>query len=278
MPTWRLPEQITQHQQALTASLSAQAVFVVDVDSAAPLLAKDPVTPHYPASTTKLMTALVAYRTFPLTKMITITDAAESQGTVIGLLPSEQVTVQSLLTGLLIQSGNDAAFALGSAYPFGYPGFVTAMNQTAGELGMLNSHYTNPSGLDEEGQYMSARDLSVLVRAIIQQPLLKQFITTQRTSVRGQLLADKREVTHQLLNTHALLGRDPRVRGGKTGTTPEAGEVLVTLAQIANHEVVIVVMGSQDRYGETKQILNWLEANVIWLVPPKLATLQGSAP
>lgn len=262
---------------ALAASISAQAYFVMDLDSGAVLTAKNEQAPQYPASTTKLMTALVAFSSYPLDQVVTIGEESLAQGNTIHLLKDERITVQSLLTGLLVQSGNDAAFALANAYPFGYQGFVLAMNNTAAALGMTNSAFTNPSGLDDEHQYMSARDLAVVARAVVSQPLLKQFITTKRTVITGELAQpggdNIRTITHPLGNTNELLGKEPAIAGGKTGTTPAAGEVLVSLATVKGHEVIIVMMGSEDRYVDTKNMLRWLNQAYEWLPAPNLDTL-----
>lgn len=249
--------------QLVPPSVTAQAVMVQDVESGSILLEKSSTQPRSPASTTKLMTALVAKHIYPLDQVVTIGEEAFSQGTVMQLTVGEQLTVHNLLYGLLMTSGNDAAFALANHHQLGYSGFVAAMNQAAKEWSLESTHFTNPSGLDQTTHLTTARDLALLARIASRDQVLRPILSTKQhtiTDITGQQ-------QHQLRSTNQLLGTDKGVLAGKTGTTELAGEVLVSIADIQGHEVAIVVMGSSDRYSDTAAILDWLNQHYRWIEP-----------
>lgn len=161
--------------------LSAPSALVIDLDSASILFAKDQNAQLMPASTTKIMTALVAMKTYPLDKVITITDEDRSIGHSMNLVRGETITVENLLYGLLVASGNDAALALALSYPDnGYTGFVEAMNQTAKELNLNHTVYKNVSGVETPGHVTTVTDLSLLAKEAIKQPLFNQIVATEK--------------------------------------------------------------------------------------------------
>ncbi len=249
--------------QLVPPSVSAQAVMVQDVASGSILLEKSSTQPRSPASTTKLLTALVAKHIYPLDQIVTIGEEAFSQGTVMQLTVGEQLTVHNLLYGLLMTSGNDAAFALANHHQLGYSGFVAAMNQAAKEWSLKDTHFTNPSGLDQTNHLTTARDLALLARIASQDQVVRPILSTKQYTISD--ITGQRQ--HQLRSTNQLLGADKGVVAGKTGTTELAGEVLVSIADVKGHEVAIVVMGSSDRYGDTSAILDWLKQHYRWIEP-----------
>lgn len=242
------------------ASLSARSLYVLDVTSATPLLSKNPERPEYPASTTKLMTALVARQNYELAMPITITNRDTSFGTIIGLQPGEVLTVRDLLAAVVIRSGNDAAVALANHYPGGSAAFVNVMNQVAKSIGLTHTTFSNADGLDVFEQQTTARDLSIIAREAALDPVLAELANTKNLTI-----TDQSGIQHQLRNTNALLGVEPGVVGLKTGTTEQAGEVLITLVERDNRQVLIVLMGSQNRYDETRAILRWVFDHYQWL-------------
>jgi serine-type D-Ala-D-Ala carboxypeptidase (penicillin-binding protein 5/6) len=256
-------ELLTAEEKKFTASLSAQAIYVLDVPSASVLLSKNHNQLRYPASTTKLMTALVAREVYSLTTFLTVGKEASTSGTVIGLIWGEQVPVRNLLSGMLIQSGNDAAEVLANNYPQGREAFIQAMNDKAKALHLDQSSFTNPSGIDMPGHQSTARDLALLAREIMKDPLLAEIVRTPTETIQGQGTSS----AHLLTNTNALLGAELGVIGVKTGTTDLAGEVLITQLKKGDRELLIVVMGSQDRYSDTKQIMTWILSHYIWIDP-----------
>lgn len=240
--------------------ISAQSAYVYDLDSASVLYQKNAHQPLSPASTTKMMTALVANRVFDPNQIVTINQAALSQGNTMKLQRGEQITVRDLLVGLLIASANDSAFALADFYNGGYVGFVDQMNQLAEELALENAHFQNPSGLDQADHHATARDLAIIGKEILNNHFFKQLVATK-----NRLVMDvSGKIIHRLYNTNALLDREPGIRGIKTGTTNSAGQVLVSFLERDGRKIIIVVMGSTNRYTDTKTIIDWLFANYQW--------------
>ncbi len=240
---------------------TARAIVAQDLDSKTILFLKNPNTRLYPASTTKIMTALVSLTTYKnLDQVVTITDENLAIGHKMGLKAGEKISLRSLIKGLLIASGNDAALALAKHHPQGYAGFIKAMNLKAKSLGLTHTHYTNPSGVEERDHYTSARDLAVLTTVALKFPFLRQIVQTKTIT----LISADGKIKHHLHNTNLLLGKVAGVEGFKTGWTPQAGECLVTLIERHRHPIVIVLLGSQDRFGETTRLIDWLYRNYSW--------------
>lgn len=244
------------------ATLSATAVYVADTDSGSILLTKNPEELRFPASTTKLMTALVARKEYQLHDVATISaEVVNTDGTKVGLAVGEVQTVENLLKATLISSGNDAAMALALHHPSGLAGFLSEMNQTAHELHLNSTNYTNPAGLDDMTQQASARDLGILAREVMADPVLRSIVRTKYAFIQDQ----SGYRGHQLHSTHQLLGVVPGVVGIKTGTTQQAGQTLVTQLERDGRSITIVVMGSQDRYADTIAIIDWVFSRYIWV-------------
>lgn len=241
--------------------LTAQAAMVIDLPSASILYEKNARTYQYPASTTKLMTALLAVDTYDLNQGFVVQEEAQSRGTTVGLLPGMEVTLLDALRAALIQSGNDAAFLLANNYPGGYEAFVARMNAKAQELHLEHTTFSNPSGLDSETQLTTASDLSLLTRVFLTHELLSEIVATPSTSITDQVTGK----SYWIYTTNRLLHQDSRYRGVKTGTTEKAGEVLVSRFQENERDFLIVVMHSDDRYDDTKNLVNWVLRNFQWI-------------
>ncbi len=244
---------------AFVKTLTASSVYVMDVSSASILLTKNADHQEFPASTTKMMTALVARKIYDLNDVLTVKSEAFSEGTTMGLVLGEQITVQNLLSGLLIQSGNDAAFVLANNHPFGYAGFVAEMNTLAQNLHLEHTHFSNASGLDQPQHQATARDFAILAKELMKDDVLRQIVATPKQTV-VDLTGQHR---HLLRTTNELLGKDGVV-GIKTGTTAQAGEALVTQVDRDQKSIIVVTLGSRDRYGETKKIIDWVFTNYEW--------------
>lgn len=239
--------------------ITASGVVVFDVESGVTLYARNSESLLYPASTTKIMTALVAFEKYGLDDVVTVKTVANS-GAVMGLVPGEQITVENLLYGALVQSGNDAAWALAEHYSGGVEEFVKAMNEKAQSLHLTNTHFTNPAGYDDSDHKTTAMDLTRLAA----------FALTNRTIARivGIPQITISDVTHTrfhpLTNVNTLLGKIPGVAGIKTGWTEEAGENLVTLIERDGHRVITVVLKSRNRFADTESLINWVFGNYEW--------------
>lgn len=240
--------------------ISARAIFVRDLTSGAVLYQKDANLSVSIASTTKIMTALVASAYFKPNSELTVNLAANTPGSKVGLQAGEKLSFRSILYGMLLNSGNDAAFALAENYPGGVAGFVLAMNKKARELNLTNTHFDNPAGFDSPQHYSSAKDLATITEEALKDPALDKIFATKETSI---ISLDKK-YTHQLANLNKLLTQVKGVLGVKTGYTDLAKENLVTLVNRDGHKVLTVVLGSDDRFGESTELIEWIYKNFIW--------------
>lgn len=248
-------------QNATFPIISAQGVLAVDLESGVTLFEKDADKALLPASTTKIVTALVAMNAFDKDDVIEVGNIS-IEGQKMRLIGGEKITVSDLLYGLLVFSANDAAEALTQNYPGGRDGFILAMNDFAGSLHLDNTNFTNPSGLDGNGDNIvsTARDLTRIATYAMKNPEFAKIVGTKEITVRS---VDERFV-HKLVSVNELLGEVPGVLGVKTGWTESARENLVTYIERDGHKVMLAVLGSQDRFGETKELITWIFANYSW--------------
>lgn len=241
-------------------SVTAQAAIVIDKESGTVMYEKNADTKLYPASITKMMTALVASEIYPLTEVLTVTEESEAIGSSIDLQRGEQMTVENLIKGLLVKSGNDAAYTLANLAPGGYDRFVELMNQKAKEWNMTNTTFTNVSGVEEEGHVTTVRDLATLEKIAMEHELFRNTVKLPRiqiTDITGT-------ITHDLESTNQLLGVVPGIEGVKTGFTNQAGECLVTQTTRDGHTIITVVLNSADRFGESQQLIEWAYRQYDW--------------
>ena len=242
--------------------ISASSAIVIDTKTAIMLYAKNPDSRHLPASTTKLMTAIVALEKCDPEQVITAGNVI-GDGTQMGLAQGDRVTVKDLLYGLLVASGNDAAFVLADSCSDSPNNFVESMNQKAKELKMENSHFLNPAGFDDPLQYSSARDLAKLAKVAVSNPLISKIVATKNA-----VLTDVNGIKIYFLeNINQLLGEIEGIEGVKTGQTEGSLEVLITKTTRNDHTIITAVLGSYDRFGESKQLIEWTFANHRWINP-----------
>lgn len=253
------PQNIT----GISASyLSAKGVVVLDPSSSVKLFEKNIHSHFSPASTSKMMTALVALDYFKMDDILTVPKLVD-EGQDIKLAEGEKMSFENLLYALLVASANDAAQTLAANSPGGKETFVKQMNEKVAKLFLKNTHFVNPTGIDEPGQYSSPFDLSILTKYALANPAFAKIVQTQKitlTSVDGKM-------THEISNINQLLGKIKGVGGVKTGWTEEAGECLVTYVEREGRKIIIVVLGSKDRFGETEKLINWVFENFQWVEP-----------
>jgi len=236
--------------------LTAQSAVVMDIESKKMLLQKNPTQRLYPASTTKLATALVAMDYYPLDRVLKV-GGVKVEGQKMKLIDGETITVADLLRGLLMFSANDAAEVLANSFPGGKANFVAAMNLKVSQLGLSDTVFENPTGLDNENQYTTALDLAEMADYAIGRPFIAETVRTKKAAV----ASTDGKIIHNLTNINELLGVVPGVLGIKTGWTENAKENLVTYVERDNGKIIIVVLGSDDRFGETKKIIDWVFDN-----------------
>jgi D-alanyl-D-alanine carboxypeptidase (penicillin-binding protein 5/6) len=246
---------LAQQPQLLT-----DKYILIDVDTNKVLVSKNQDSKIYPASTTKLATALTALNLFPLDEVVTI-DQEYDEGKVMELQPGEKITIKSLVTALLVYSANDAAFSLANHYKLGSTGFISQMNSLMTKYNLKNTHFVNTDGLHNENHYSTVYDLSQLGRLAIQNSTVRDVVKNKSmtiTDVTGQ-------IKHEITTTNELLGIVPEVIGLKTGLTPEAKGCFIGLLNINGHLVISVVAQSDDRFQDTKTLISWLKQNVSWV-------------
>ena len=178
----------------------------------------------------------------------------------MGLVWNENITVRDLLYGLLVYSGNDAAEVLANNFPGGRGKFVEKMNEKAKELHAENTYFENPSGLDATGQETTAKDLARIASQGMLNPTFAKIVKTKEYiahNVSGTIV-------HKLKNRNELLGKVEGVLGVKTGWTESARENLVTYVNRDDRKIMIALLGSQDRFGESEQLVNWIFNNYEW--------------
>ena len=239
--------------------ISAQAALAVDMASGISLYEKNPDSPLLPASTTKIVTALIVFDTYPLDSILKVGNV-KIDGQKMGLKFGEEMKVEDLLYGLLVFSANDAAEVLAQGYPGGREEFVKAMNEKARQLSLENTKFYNPSGVDGNGHVTTARDLIRVSEVAMRIPEFAKIVGTKEITVAS--LDGK--LKHRLTNINLLLGKVPGVLGVKTGWTENARENLVTYIERDGHKVMIALLGSQDRFGETKELIDWMFGNYSW--------------
>ena len=251
---------IDQNQFWQSLFLTAESAYAFDLKSGTLLFEKNSRAKLYPASTIKMLTALVVVDYYHLDDLLRVETENSIIGNKINLQTGEQFKVRDLLAGLLLASANDSAYVLANNYEGGLEAFVSAMNQKAREINLQDSSFSNPAGLDETQQLSSARDLNILARELLKNDFLRKLVATPYLEITSFSSNDiiQQQSQYQLLNTNQLLGALGGVRGVKTGTTSLAGQVLVTLVDRSGREILLSLMNSQDRYGDTQKVLSWI--------------------
>jgi serine-type D-Ala-D-Ala carboxypeptidase (penicillin-binding protein 5/6) len=249
-----------QEERPDPPQVRATAWALVDADTGLYLAGKNPDRRLPIASTTKIMVALMALEEGAnLEEEVAISGQAERfVGTVysnIGLIEGERLSVRELLKAAMIPSGTEAVYALSEHLGGGSVGvFVEDMNQEADSMGLKNTHFENPAGLDARGHYSSARDLATMARAAMEYPTFADMVDTERTRISTQ----NREI--EFSNTNNLLYAYEEANGVKTGTSPQAGPCLVASATEGDETYIAVVLdaaGEEYRFDAARTALEY---------------------
>jgi D-alanyl-D-alanine carboxypeptidase (penicillin-binding protein 5/6) len=218
--------------------LAAKSAALLDTYSGEFLFLKNENERQYPASSTKILTALLVIEAGDLERMVTVdVEDTKVEPSSLDLKPGEQYTRRQLLYGLLLKSANDVAMALARDNAGSVEAFAEKMNERAAELGAVSSHFVNPHGLHDPNHYTTAHDLALIARAAMQQPLFRQIVSTVYYSWRAP-----NGPISQLRNHNRLLRHFAGCNGLKTGYTRAAQQVLVSSALRESREVVSVVL------------------------------------
>ena len=230
-------------------STSAGRGVLMDADTGELLWSRHPDEPGLIASTTKIMTGWLVCQAGDLDRPVTVSaEAVGVEGSSLYLKEGEILTREELLFGTLLQSGNDAALALAIDAAGSGEAFAARMNEAARRLGLQNTHYANPHGLDQEGNYSSVRDLALLTAAALGNGDFRRIVSSKTAVVSGERV---------LVNHNKLLWRCPGCIGVKTGYTRAAGRLLVSAAEREGRTLICVTANDPDDWTDHQALLDW---------------------
>lgn len=251
-------------------AIQATSALLIEPTSGTVLYELNADETRYPASTTKIMTALVTLENADLTQQITVEEGdfthVTADSSVAGFKPGEVLTVEQLLYGLMLPSGNDASYILARAVAGDVDTFVQMMNDRAAEVGCTGTHFANPCGLHDDNHYTTARDLMRITQAAMANPTFAQIVSTPSYELPATNLQEARtlENSNLLLDSTSSVYYAP-TQGIKTGNTTEAGRCLVAAASQNDITLYSVVLGCADAeipasLTETKRLFEWAYA------------------
>lgn len=234
-------------------NISAKSAVVICGETGEVLYSKSANQKLPMASTTKIMTALILAEQPDLSKTITVTEQMVAvEGSSMGLLKGDTVSFRDLLYGMLLASGNDAANATAYALGGGIKGFAHMMNKRAKEIGMNNTSFVTPSGLDDENHYTTAFDLALLTTVALKNSAFR----TACSSKQAVLYYGNPPYKRSLTNHNKLLGNYDGIIGVKTGFTKKSGRCLVTAAERDGKSVIAVTLNAPDDWNDHKKLLD----------------------
>lgn len=239
-------------QAAVDVGTSASFAVAIDAQTGRILYEKNAHGRHSMASTTKIMTAIVALEHGNLDDVVTVSPAAAAtEGSSMYLSPGEKITLGNLLYGLMLPSGNDAAMAIGEHVGGDIPGFAAMMNETAQKIGAVNTQFQNPSGLDAEGHYSTAYDMAIITRYAMKNPAFAEIVQTKKKMVPWE----GKQWDRTLENHNKLLSMYEGCIGVKTGYTKKTGRCLVSAAQRGGMTVICVTLADPNDWAGPRRHL-----------------------
>ncbi|QTN32109.1 D-alanyl-D-alanine carboxypeptidase [Akkermansiaceae bacterium] len=254
-PQGSVPVRVGSIPRTPPPAVVAESVLVVDLDSGRNLYAKNADSVRAVASTQKIITALCVLDAGDIDKTVVIQpDDTACEPTKLYLRPGERYTRRELLKVLMVKSANDVGRALARDVGGSQEGFANLMNRKCAQLGMRNSHFKNPHGLTEPGQYSTARDMGIATRVAYRSPLLRSYFATKSftfTYNNGR--------TRTIENTNKLLKTLPYVNGMKTGTTNASGRCLISTGTLNGRSVACVVLKSNtpNIWSDSEKLMRW---------------------
>lgn len=240
------------HEEELQTS--AQAAALIDVKSGRILYSHNGDEKMLIASLTKIMTAIVAIEYGDLSDTVKVSkNAYGKEGSSIYLRLGEEMSLEHMLYGLMLRSGNDAAVAIAEHVGGSVEGFVYLMNQKAEEIGMDHSHFMNPHGLDEEGHYSTANDMAKLTAYALHNEVFREIVKTKVKQVPNVY----EEWDHSWRNKNKMLSMFDGADGVKTGYTKAAGRCLVSSATIGGQQLAVVTLNDPNDWEDHTKLLNY---------------------
>lgn len=241
------PTAFAEDTSSKEPQIRGEGAYLIDVLSGQTLYMKNPDKPLAPASTTKIMTGLLAIERGNLNDIVTASSSMLNNklvyGTQIYLVPGEKMLFKDLLYAMFLNSANDAAVAVAEQIGSDLPHFVDMMNQRALEIGATQTHFLNPSGLSETGHVTTAHDLALIARVAYQNPLFAQYVRTKSQTISRS----KPGIPTLMVNENKLLWRDSTVDGIKTGYTASAQNCLVASVNKDGRQFIGVILKSPGR-------------------------------
>lgn len=233
--------------------VTARAAILVDAQTGASLYEKNPDLPLPPASTTKVITAIVAVEQEPLNAQLKVTkNAAQVAPCKISVRPGEQWKMNDLLRCLLLNSANDAGVVIAEGSAGSVEKFARLMNRKARALGAIHSHFANPHGLDQANHYSTVRDMTLIFKYAVQIPVIRKILQLKKMSFRGP----RSRMVH-LRNHNRLLGKYPGMVCGKTGYTSRAQRCFVGMATRGKKSLLVCVFGSENHFRDAAKLLDY---------------------
>ena len=231
--------------------VNAHHAIAMDRESKQVLFEQDAYDLVPMASTTKILTALITIERGNLDEKFTVSkNAASIRGSKVGYKAGEEITIRELLYGLMYKSGNDAAITLAEGIGGSIEGFAKIMNHYGSSIGILDSHFESPHGLDSSDHYSSAYDLALLTAKGMEYDTFREIVGTK------EIRKDKYNFTRDYNNINKILWKIPGANGVKTGYTGQAGKCLVSSVNCDGKDLIIVVLDCPDRWNVTEKIYN----------------------
>jgi len=239
----------------LPDAIKSRSAYLVDAATGQVLFARNEDERLLPASTTKLMTALIVYEKIgkKLTGSVTITENDRAEPSNIPVVPGETISVDTLFHALLIESANDSARALGRYVAGSNEAFVQMMNERALAMGLFNTRFDNPNGLPAPAgtHYTSCTDLMTIFRAVLKYPELRKILSTKEYTIRTA------SGLHTLRNHNRLLGFYPGMGPAKTGWTEAARHTYAASVTIGGREILLTLLDSPNKWSDAQILFNW---------------------
>lgn len=244
------------HRTASALSISAQYACVIDAKTGRVIYEKNAYSPHSMASTTKIMTALVALENSNLNDIVTVRkNAACVEGTSLYLKAGEKISMEDLLYGLMLQSGNDAAIAIAEHIAGSTEEFALLMTSRAKKIGAKNTVFKNPNGLDEDGHFTTAYDLALITQQALKNDTFAKIVASKSKTIKNG--------TQTVTNHNKMLSMYPGCIGVKTGFTKKTGRCLVTAAEREGIQLIAVTLNAPNDWNDHKNMLNYAFENTV---------------
>lgn len=232
--------------------LSANFACIISEDTGEIIYSKNAHSPHPMASTTKIMTAIVVLENTNLDDLVTVSyDASTQEGSSIYLKKDEKITVENLLYGMMLNSGNDAAYALAEHISPSIEEFSTLMTDYAKNIGAKNTSFKNPNGLDAPGHISTAYDMALITSYALKNPTFREIVSTKNAQITTST------GTTYLKNHNKLLWNYDGCTGVKTGYTKNTGRCLVTAAERDGKKLIAVTLDAPDDWNDHKKLLDF---------------------